>query len=103
MTVPLSQQTFPPGFLWGVSVGAHQSEGGNLASDWWHRENQPGSPVAERCGDAVDSYHRWPEDLDLAARAGFTDYRLGIEWARVEPADGFFSRAAVGHYARVVA
>jgi beta-glucosidase len=98
----LSRHTFPPGFLWGVSTSAHQTEGGNLASDWWHLENQPGSPVAERCGDAVDSYHRWPEDLDLAARAGFTDCRLGVEWPRVEPADGFFSRAAVGHYARVV-
>jgi beta-glucosidase len=98
----ITPSTFPAGFLWGTAIGAHQSEGNNLASDWWYRENQPDSPVAERSGDAVDSYHRWPEDLDLAANAGFTDYRFGIEWARVEPADGHFSRAAIDHYVRIV-
>ncbi|MBF9069056.1 family 1 glycosylhydrolase [Streptacidiphilus sp. NEAU-YB345] len=98
----MSPSTFPPGFLWGTAIGAHQSEGNNTASDWWYRENLPGSLVAERCGDAVDSYHRWPEDLDLAAQAGFTDYRFGIEWSRVEPADGALSHAAVAHYRRIV-
>jgi beta-glucosidase/6-phospho-beta-glucosidase/beta-galactosidase len=24
---------FPPGFLWGVTTGAHQTEGNNVASD----------------------------------------------------------------------
>ncbi|MFB7436487.1 glycoside hydrolase family 1 protein [Streptomyces microflavus] len=99
---PREVDSFPSGFLWGVSIGAHQSEGGNIASDWWALENLPASPLAERCGDAVDSYHRWPEDLDLAAGAGFTDYRFGIEWSRVEPADRVFSRAAIDHYARIV-
>lgn len=98
----LSSKTFPAGFLWGTAIGAHQSEGNNLASDWWYRENQPDSPVAERSGDAVDSYHRWQEDLDLAAKAGFADYRFGIEWARIEPADGHVSRAAIDHYVRIV-
>jgi beta-glucosidase len=98
----LNRATFPVGFAWGVSVGAHQTEGGNVASDWWYRENEPDSPVAERCGDAVDAYHRWEEDLDLVAAAGFTDYRFGIEWSRIEPADGFISRAAVDHYVRIV-
>ncbi|HWC78847.1 MAG TPA: family 1 glycosylhydrolase [Pseudonocardiaceae bacterium] len=102
MSIELSPATFPADFLWGVAIGAHQSEGGNVASDWWFRENQPDAPVAERCGDAIDSYHRWPEDLDLAAGAGFTDYRFGIEWSRIEPADGHISRAAVAHYQRIV-
>ncbi|MEV8212882.1 family 1 glycosylhydrolase [Leifsonia sp. NPDC077715] len=102
MTTVLSARTFPPGFAWGVSVGAHQTEGGNVASDWWHRENEPGTSVAERCGDAVDSYHRWREDFDLAAGAGFTDYRFGIERSRIEPADGFVSLAALDHYRRMV-
>ncbi len=55
----LNQSTFPPDFAWGVAIGVHQTEGGNIASDWWYRENQPDSAVAERCGDAVDGYHRW--------------------------------------------
>jgi len=90
------------GFLWGVATGAHQTEGNNLASDWWAMEHAPGSFVKEPSGDAVDSYHRWREDMDLAAGAGFTDYRFGIEWSRVEPVEGFFSRSAVDHYRRMV-
>jgi len=77
------------GFLWGVATGAHQTEGNNLASDWWAMEHAPGSFVKEPSGDAVDSYHRWREDMDLAAGAGFTDYRFGIEWSRVERVEGF--------------
>jgi beta-glucosidase len=100
--IEISTTTFPAGFLWGVAIGANQSEGNNVASDWWARENQPDSPVAERAGDAIDSYHRWAEDLDLAAAAGFTDYRFGVEWSRIEPADGFISRASVEHYRRIV-
>jgi len=92
----------PSGFLWGVSVGAHQTEGGNVASDWWYRENQPHSGISERCGDAVDSYHRYEEDLLLAAAAGFTQYRFGVEWSRIEPADGFVSRAEIDHYVGIV-
>ncbi|CAN5129605.1 hypothetical protein BH09ACT8_BH09ACT8_07170 [soil metagenome] len=40
------------GLLWGNSPGAHQSEGNNLASDWWAIETAPNSPVAEPSGDA---------------------------------------------------
>jgi beta-glucosidase len=98
----LDSASFPVGFLWGAAIGAHQSEGNNVASDWWARENVPDSPVAERAGDAIDSYHRWNEDLDLAAAAGLTDYRFGIEWSRIEPVDGHISSAAVQHYRRIV-
>ena len=102
MTFELSSTTFPRGFLWGAAIGAHQSEGNNVASDWWARENLPDSPVAQRAGDAIDSYHRWREDLDLAAHAGLTDYRFGIEWSRIEPVDGHVSLAEVAHYRRIV-
>jgi beta-glucosidase len=93
---------FPEGFLWGATTGSHQTEGNNIASDWWALENAPSSPIAERSGDAVDSYHRWREDMDLLAGAGLTDYRFGIEWSRIEPADGRISRASVQHYRRMV-
>jgi beta-glucosidase len=95
-------RTFPPGFLWGVTTGAHQIEGNNVASDWWSSEHAPGARMEEPSGDAADSYHRWREDMDLAAGAGFTDYRFGIEWSRVEPADGRISHAGVAHYRRMV-
>ncbi|MDX2680361.1 glycoside hydrolase family 1 protein [Streptomyces soliscabiei] len=96
---------FPDGFLWGASTAAHQIEGNNVNSDWWQLEQRGGSAtqsIAERSGDAADSYHRWREDMDLLAQLGFTDYRFSIEWARIEPAQGHFSRAALAHYRRMV-
>jgi beta-glucosidase len=89
-------------FLWGVATGAHQTEGNNVASDWWEFEHAPDTVITEPSGDAVDAYHLWPHDMDLAADAGFTDYRFGIEWSRIEPAEDHVSRAEVDHYRRMV-
>ncbi|MFE9443479.1 glycoside hydrolase family 1 protein [Streptomyces sp. NPDC006602] len=92
---------FPDGFLWGASTAAHQIEGNNVNSDWWQMEHSGGA-IAEPSLDAADSYHRWREDMDLLAQLGFTDYRFSIEWARIEPAPGHFSRAEIAHYRRMV-
>ncbi|MDR1387892.1 MAG: family 1 glycosylhydrolase [Propionibacteriaceae bacterium] len=93
---------FPADFRWGASTSAHQIEGGNVASDWWHLEQAPGSFVAEPSGDACDSYHRWREDLALLAEAGLNAYRFSIEWARIEPAPGRISIAQLDHYRAMV-
>lgn len=93
---------FPDGFLWGASTAAHQIEGNNTNSDWWHKEHSGSPHIHEPSLDATDSYHRWQEDMDLLAGLGFTDYRFSIEWARIEPAPGHFSRAALAHYRRMV-
>jgi beta-glucosidase len=89
-----------PGFLWGASTAPHQIEGNNVNSDWWVREQR--APGMERSGDAVDSYHRYAEDMRLLADAGLNAYRFGIEWARIEPAPGHFSRAELAHYRRMI-
>ena len=96
--------TFPTGFLWGASTAAHQIEGGNVNSDWWQRDGGtcPGAPVESPSGDAADSYHRYPEDMALLADAGLDTYRFSIEWARIEPEEGWISRAAIDHYRRMV-
>jgi beta-glucosidase len=95
--------TFPPGFLWGAATSAHQTEGNNVGCDMWATENRPDSPMPERSGDACDSLHRWPEDLDIVTELGLTAYRFSIEWARIEPARGHFSAAMLAHYRRVIA
>ncbi len=89
---------FPDGFLWGTATAAHQVEGGNVNSDWWEFEHRAGTPCVESSGDACDSWHRWPEDLEILASLGFGAYRFSLEWARIEPAEGEFSRAAIEHY-----
>ncbi|MGW6501465.1 family 1 glycosylhydrolase [Nonomuraea angiospora] len=90
----------PSGFLWGAATAPHQVEGNNVNSDWWALEQA--MPGMQRSGDAVDSYHRFAEDMRLLAGAGLNAYRFGIEWARVEPVPGEFSRAELAHYRRMI-
>lgn len=93
---------FPDGFLFGAAVSAHQVEGGNTNSDWWWWEHLESTPCAEPSGDACDFYHRYVDDIEMLAGFGLNAFRFGVEWARVEPAEGEFSRAALMHYRRVV-
>jgi beta-glucosidase len=96
-------RSFPADFLWGTATSAHQIEGGNVNSDWWQWEHDPRSGCATSSGDACDSYHRWPEDVDLVASLGLGAYRFSLEWSRIEPAEGEFSLAALDHYRRICA
>jgi beta-glucosidase len=98
VTTPL---TFPQGFLWGTATAAHQIEGNNTNSDWWRFEHEAGR-VKEPSGDACDSFHLYERDLDIVASLGLNSYRFSIEWARIEPAEGEFSRASLNHYRRVL-
>lgn len=101
-TPPRRTHRLPRDFLWGTAISGHQSEGNNINSDSWVRENVRPTLFVDRSGDACDSYHRYAEDIALAARLGFNCYRLGIEWSRIEPTQGHFSNAALDHYARVL-
>lgn len=92
----------PKGFLWGAAISAHQSEGNNVGSDSWLLENLAGTVYKEPSGDACDSYHRYAQDFAIAKAIGLNCYRFGIEWARIEPEPGKFSRAALDHYSRVI-
>jgi beta-glucosidase len=98
----MTARRFPDEFLWGAATAAHQIEGNNVNSDWWVREHAPGTDLAEPSGDAADSYHRYPEDIALAASLGLNTYRFSIEWARIEPEQGHVSRAHLLHYRRMV-
>lgn len=91
---------FPNGFLWGAASAPHQVEGNNLNSDFWaHEARMTG---ADRSGDALDSYHRYAEDIRLVAESGLNTYRFGVEWARIEPLPGRVSQAALAHYRRMI-
>jgi beta-glucosidase len=93
---------FPDDFLWGAATAAHQVEGNNINSDAWKFEHDAADYGVEFSGDALDSYHRYAEDMQLLADAGFNTYRFSIEWARVEPSPGKFSRAELAHYRRMI-
>jgi len=95
--------SFPDGFLWGASTAGHQVEGGNVNADLWPLEWAEPSLFVEPSGDACDHYHRYPEDIATLAGLGLDAYRFSLEWARIEPEPGYFSRAALDHYRRMIA
>ena len=93
---------FPEEFLWGCATAAHQVEGNNTNSDLWTLEHLPESMFKEPSGDACDQYHLYAQDISMLADLGFNSYRFSIEWARIEPEEGFFSNAELDHYRRML-
>jgi beta-glucosidase len=96
-------KVFPEKFLWGCATAAHQVEGNNTNSDFWTMEHLPGSMFKEPSGDACDHYHLYRQDISMLADLGFNTYRFSLEWARIEPEEGFFSNAELDHYRRMLA
>jgi beta-glucosidase len=87
----LRRAEFPADFRWGCSTSAYQIEGattadGRAESIWDRFCGVPGHIRDGSSGaTACDHYHRWPEDLDLAAELGLNAYRFSIAWPRILP------------------
>lgn len=86
------------GLLLGAATAATQIEGGDENNNWarFAKEGKVydmTSPVR-----ACDHYARFREDIDLMAEMGIEIYRFGIEWSRIEPAEGAFDPDALAHY-----
>ncbi len=97
-----ARKAFPRGFRWGASTAAHQIEGNNVNSDLWFMETVEPKTFTDRSGDACDSYHRYDQDIALLKTIGLNSYRFSVEWARIEPNRGQFSRAEIDHYRRMI-
>jgi beta-glucosidase len=90
----------PKGFIWGVSSSGYQSEGGHIDSNA-QRWNETHS-TEDRYGNSVDFRHRYREDIALAHAMGINTYRIGINWARVQPQRGVFDEAELAYYDDVI-
>lgn len=87
----------------GVATAATQIEGGDLDSNW-HRWAAAGR-IADGStpARAADHYRRVDEDISLLGELGVKHYRMGLEWARIEPAPGEFDTDVIAHYRDEVA
>jgi beta-glucosidase len=93
----------PEDFLLGCASAAHQVEGG-LDNDWSRMEREHPERIKDGSvsGVACDHHARYQADLRLLAGMGHNAHRFSIEWSRVEPREGVFDAAELGHYRDVV-
>ncbi len=90
---------FPKNFYWGAATSSYQVEGNNANADWWPWEAQAGK---ERSGLACRHYEFYESDFDLVKSLNHNAHRLSIEWSRIEPREGEFSKEALQHYVNVL-
>lgn len=93
---PISAAPLPADFMWGVSSSAFQSEGGRIDNNILRFNDS--EPTQDRYGLSVDFRHRYREDVALAKDLGVNTYRVGINWARVEPQPGKYDEVELAYY-----
>ncbi|KAE8682964.1 Beta-glucosidase 24 [Hibiscus syriacus] len=88
----LSRKSFPAGFLFGTASSSYQYEGaakggGRGPSIWDTFTHKHPEKIADGSnGDvAVDSYHRYKEDVGIMKEMGLDAYRFSISWSRILP------------------
>ncbi|XP_050517007.1 myrosinase 1 isoform X2 [Diabrotica virgifera virgifera] len=92
-----NDRTFPETFSFGAATAAFQIEGawnengkGESIWDRFIHTNQSRVVDGSNADIACDSYHKYTEDVALAAKMGLTHYRFSISWSRLLPT-GFIS------------
>jgi beta-glucosidase len=100
---------FPADFEFGVATAAYQIEGaveedGRKPSIWDAFSHTPGRVLNGDTGDvACDHYHRYKDDLALAASLGADIYRFSVAWPRVIPdGEGAVNDKGLDFYDRLV-
>lgn len=87
-------------FYWGVAASGFQSEGHAPDSNW--TRYVASHPDYDRYGDSVDFYSRYASDIALAKNLGVNVYRIGVEWARVQPRPDGWDEAGFQFYDAVI-
>ena len=88
-------------FLWGVASSGFQAEGYSPDSNLLRYAES--DKAADPIGNSIDFRHRYKDDIELARQMGVKVYRVGVEWARVEPQPGIRSDEGVAFYDDLIA
>ncbi|KAJ9139722.1 hypothetical protein P3X46_030430 [Hevea brasiliensis] len=108
----LNRSSFPAGFLFGTASSAYQyegaaNEGGREPSIWdTYTHRYPERIKDGSNGDvAIDSYHRYKEDVGIMKEMGLDAYRFSISWPRILPKGklkGGVNREGIKYYNNLI-
>ena len=89
-----------PEFRWGITASSVSAEGVAPAADWsaWEHDGR-----APRSGDGAGFRRDFRDDLRQFRDLGCTDWRMTVEWARIEPQPGRIDADAIDWYSDVLA
>jgi beta-glucosidase len=110
--IDLETIAFPAGFKFGVATSEYQISGNYCfyagekqkdcpLSNWSQFEKlktPAGKPRVDPVGKGVNHWEKFKEDVQLIKNLGVTVYRCSIDWARVQPHEGYFDTVALQHY-----
>lgn len=93
-------ETFKLGesFLLGTATSSAQIEGGDK-NNTWYKWSEAGHILDKSSSyTACDHWNRVAQDTGLLEDLHVQIHRISLEWSRIEPRPGEFSREAVRHY-----
>lgn len=91
----------PENFLFGAGYAGHQVEGDNINSQIWAWEQE--GRYEQVSGKACNSYELWETDINICVQNKLGTFRTSVEWSRIEPNEGQFSKEALDHYVKLFA
>uniref|UniRef100_A0ACD6AMX9 Uncharacterized protein n=1 Tax=Avena sativa TaxID=4498 RepID=A0ACD6AMX9_AVESA len=90
--INITRSQFPKNFFFGTASSAYQYEGavreGGRGPSIWDAftHNHPEKIANGSNGDvAIDSYHRYKDDVDIMKDMGFNAHRFSLSWSRILP------------------
>jgi beta-glucosidase len=89
-------------FVLGVATASMQIEGGEVNSNWndWYSKGN----ISDGSNPAISTQHYelWESDAQLLNSLGIKDYRMSLEWSRIQPNESTFDENVIEHYVKEI-
>lgn len=92
----------PENLLLGSATAATHIEGGEQPHNWYRWSEMGKIQDGSHSKVACDHINRIASDVQLLKEINTETYRMGIEWSRIEPEEGKFSKEGVALYRKEI-